>query len=128
MAQPQEEAYPDSFVDFSTRITDIESRQKLLKDRIILIGENLVETKEIITSEIINLKKDVSDIKNDIEKIKSYIERLGEDRQNFARKSQVEVLEKQSKMFQPLNLATKEYVDDLFSKVNSKKGLALSEV
>jgi len=122
MAQPQEEAYyPEESMSLAASITDIESRQKLLKDRILLIGENLVETKEIITSEIIGIKKDISQMKEDIEKIKSYVQRIAEERENFARKSQVEVLEKQAKMFQPLELATKEYVDNLLLKIKNRE-------
>ena len=32
--------------EFSTRLNEIEEKQRLIKDRVLLIGENLISTKE----------------------------------------------------------------------------------
>lgn len=106
------ESYSYNDGGYATRLIDIESRQKLIRDRMLLIGENLVETKEELTTDMIELKKDVEELKSDIKKIKQLIERLSEDRILFARKTELEVLKKQAQMFQPLELATKEYVEE----------------
>jgi len=104
-------SYGNNFSGQGIKLTDIEARQRLLKERMLLIGENLVDIKEELGSDITELKKSVAELKEDIQRIKLIAERLIRERNNYARKSEVDVLKKQAQMFQPLELATKEYVD-----------------
>ena len=48
MAQEQipETGTTELLSEFNTKLRDIEERQRLIKDRVLLIGENLVEGKE----------------------------------------------------------------------------------
>jgi archaellum component FlaC len=88
----------------SSKIKDLEEKQNLLKDRLILIGENLIETKEEDSKKITELKRDVETIKEEIRKMKRFLEMVSEELSKFARKEDLEILSKQAKMFQPLNL------------------------
>ena len=88
-------------------LRNVEEKQRILKDRLILIGQNLIEVKEQTEKEILDLKKDVEHIKQNLEKIKSFIETISSEFSNFARKEDIEILMKQAKMFQPLELVTK---------------------
>ena len=47
------------FSDTNTRIRDIEEKQRLLKDRTLIIGESLVEEREKTFSEMQEIKKDL---------------------------------------------------------------------
>ena len=38
--------------EFNTKLRDIEEKQRLLKERVLLIGQNLVESKETIETQI----------------------------------------------------------------------------
>ncbi len=88
--------------EFNTKLRDIEERQRLIKDRVLLIGENLVSGREESIKEISELKVKTENIEKEIERIKDTLSSVIEETQNFARKSEVEILQRQFKMFQPL--------------------------
>jgi hypothetical protein len=88
--------------EFNTKLRDIEERQRLIKDRVLLIGENLVGLKEETISEISQLKVRTEKIEGELERIKGTIALLIEESKNYARKSELEMLYRQFKMFQPL--------------------------
>ena len=52
-------------------------------------------------------------MKQNIEKIKSFLESISSEFSNFARKEDLEILAKQAKMFQPLELVTKKDLEKL---------------
>ena len=85
------------------RLKDIEEKQNILKDRLLLIGQNLIETKEETSDRILELRKDMEKIKNDVEKIKSFLDLVSSEMGKFARKDDLEILKKQARMFQPLS-------------------------
>ena len=84
------------------RLKDVEEKQNILKDRLLLIGQNLIETKEETSEKIIELKRDVGVLKEEIEKIKSFLDLVSSEMGKFARRDDLEILKKQAKMFQPL--------------------------
>lgn len=90
------------FNDSNLQIRDLEDKQKLIKDRVLLIGQNLIDTKEKTNKEIINMKKDIELLKQNIERIRTFLETLSGELSKFARKEEVEILSKQARMFQPL--------------------------
>jgi len=85
------------------RLKDIEEKQNILKDRLLLIGQNLIETKEETSSGILEIRKDIEKMKNDVEKIKIFLDLVSSEMGKFARKEDLEILKKQARMFQPLN-------------------------
>lgn len=99
-------------------LMDIEERQKIIKDRLILIGQNLVDFKEKYEEEFIGLKRDVELLKKNVERLKDFSETISSEFQKFARKDDLDLLKKQAKMFQPLEFATKEDLEKLKSRKN----------
>ena len=93
--------------DFSTKIRDLEEKQRLLKDRLLLIGQNLIETKEKTGKDILEIKKDLEIIKGTTERLVSFLETASAEFSKFARKEDLEILSKQAKMFQPLEFVRK---------------------
>ncbi len=117
MVEEQQNYQVDPFIgEVGVRLRDIEERQKIMKDRILLIGQNLITFKEKTSDQVIELKKDMMIIKQDIKRIKDFLENLADESSNFARKNDLEILQKQSKMFQPLNLVTKEEVKEIIKE------------
>jgi hypothetical protein len=88
--------------EFGTRLRDIEEKQRLIKDRVLLIGENLVNAKSDTINEISKLKVKTDNLEKELERMKSTLSSLIEESKNFARKSELEILQRQFKMFQPL--------------------------
>ena len=98
--------------DGNIKLRDLEEKQKILKDRILLIGQNLIDTKEKNTEDILELKKNMEKLRQDVEGIKSFIETISSEFSKFARKEDLEILSKQAKMFQPLELLKKHYEEE----------------
>lgn len=91
----------------ASRARDLEEKQNILKDRLLLIGQNLIDTKEENYEKFLELKKEIEKIKKDVEDIKSFIEMISNEISKFARKDDLEILKKQAKMFQPLEFVRK---------------------
>lgn len=107
MVGEQEDYYGQFNNNANARIRNTEEKQGILKERLLLIGKNLIETKENTTEKILEMKKDVDKIKQDVDKIKIFLEAISGEFSKFARKDELKILSKQAKMFQPLEFARK---------------------
>ena len=118
-----EQAYdPNAYsADFGTKLGEIEEKQRLLKDRILLIGENLISFKEEFMKLELELKEKTKNQAVEIEAIKRLLTRIVNEMPNFARKSEVGILERQMKMFQPLEFARIQDVERIVKKELNKK-------
>ena len=83
------------------KIRDLEEKQRILKDRLLLIGQNLIEIREKNKEAILEIKKELEIIKQNMQRLVSFLETASSEFQNFARKDDLEILAKQAKMFQP---------------------------
>ena len=88
------------FSDVNTKVRDIEEKQRILKERTLLIGQNMIETKERTDEKILEIKKELEVIKQKIERMASFIETISGEFSKFAKKDDVEILAKQARMFQ----------------------------
>jgi hypothetical protein len=109
-----EEDYENQyFTETSTKVRDLEEKQRIIKDRILLIGQNLIETKEEVHVAFLGIKKEIEIMKRDIERLKSFFETASGEFSKFAKKDDLEVLSKQAKMFQPLEFITRKDLEKL---------------
>lgn len=111
----------DYMTDINVKLRDIEEKQNLIKDRLLLIGENLISEKQETEVNVSELKVQVKSLEQEIKKIKLTIQRLIESQENFARKSELQILERQFKMFQPLEFARISDVKELINKALEKQ-------
>ncbi len=93
--------------DINMRIKDLEEKQRMQKERLLLIGENLVEIKESVEGKILEIKKDIEMLKQNIERMTSFLESASREFSRFAKKEDLDILSKQAKMFQPLDFVRK---------------------
>tara|TARA_Y100000310_G_C20662310_1_gene805440 strand:- start:745 stop:1068 length:324 start_codon:yes stop_codon:yes gene_type:complete len=104
MADEQKEGnYYEQAYDSNSnlRLRDLEEKQNIMKERLLLIGKNLVDVKETSSEKMINVKRDIEIMKTDIERIKSFLEAISLQMEKFAKKKDMEILAKQMKMFRP---------------------------
>ena len=47
--------YSGYFNDATLRIRELEEKQRILKDRLLLIGENLIETREKVNEDLLKI-------------------------------------------------------------------------
>lgn len=111
-----EEAYVYSGQDFGnihTKIKDLEENYRVLKDRTLLIGQNLIETKENSDKKILEIKKEIENLKNNMQRLIAFMETASEEFSRFARKEDMDILYKQAKMFQPFEFVRKKDLEKL---------------
>jgi hypothetical protein len=113
MEEDQQNYLPQNYDSSFTRLRDLEDKQRILKDRTLLIGQNLIETKENTSEKIIEIKKEIEIMKNTLQKVTAFLENISEEFSKFARKEDLEILTKQAKMFQPMQFATKKDLEKL---------------
>jgi hypothetical protein len=101
------------FNDLNAKIRNIEERQRVMKDQLLLIGQNLVEMKERTSQKTLEIKKDVEVMKQTLERLSSFLETVSGEFSKFAKKEDLEILTKQAKMFQPLEFVRKTDLETL---------------
>ena len=101
------------FTETSTKVRDLEEKQRIIKDRILLIGQNLIEMKEDMHLTLLEIKKDIELMKRNLERLKSFFETMSGEFSRFAKKEDLEILSKQAKMFQPLEFVTRRDLEKL---------------
>jgi len=87
--------------DPNNKVRDLEEKQRILKDRTLLIGQNLIEMKERNDEKMLEMKKDLESLKQKTERMASFIETISGEFSKFAKKEDLEILTKQAKIFQP---------------------------
>ncbi len=92
----------------NARIRNLEEKQRILKERLLLIGQNLIEMRERTNEKTLEIKKDIEILKQNMGRMVSFLESASAEFSKFAKKEDLEILYKQAKMFQPLKFATKE--------------------
>jgi hypothetical protein len=122
---PQQDPISGLLAEFGTRLNEVEEKQRLVRDRALLIGENLIGTKEDFSKETFEIKKQTSDIKLEIKELKQLMNRVINEIPNLARKSEVEILEHQAKIFDPIEFARikdiEKIVERHIKKINKKE-------
>ena len=116
MAREQQDYITPILSEFNTKIRDLEEKQRIMKDRLFLIGQNLIEIREKNNEDILEVKKDLEILKMDIKRIKDFLDSSLSELSKFAKKSEMEILAKQAKMFQPLELARISDVESMIRK------------
>jgi len=117
-AQNQQEDYLSSLVsNINTKLRDIEEKQSIVKDRVILIGNNLISEKDRVDEELVEIKQSLVDLTGDFKKIKLMLGGIMETNNNFAKRTELEILERQFKMFQPLELARISDIENIVKRV-----------
>ena len=87
------------FADINTRLRDLEEKQRVLRDRVLLISESFVKEREKDIEDIRAMKKIVEVLKIDNLRIKEIIMRMAEKVNSSARKEDFMILQRQLNMF-----------------------------
>jgi hypothetical protein len=94
------ENYGDRFFsEINTRIRDMEEKQRLLKDKMLLISDSFVKERDKNFKEIQDLKRVVIQLKEEADRIKDLLFRLGENMDKSARKEELMILQRQLDLF-----------------------------
>ncbi len=85
----------DYFSDLNIRLRDIEEKQHILKDRVLIMGKNLVEEREKSFAESQEMKKSILLLKEENARLKNIIQNLTEQLNKTARKEELMIIQRQ---------------------------------
>ena len=121
----EEQGFPQEnnlLLDVSSRVRSVEGRYNLLRDRVLLINNNLVDSHKKTYAEISSLTEDVKEMKEDLFRIKESLKHLLKELELFARREDVKFLEKYINLWNPLKLVTESDVERMIEHhIISKK-------
>ncbi len=98
------------------RIRILESRYSVMRDRIFLINQNMIQEYRKLNKEMKLIDSEVKNAKQDLNEIKNILRNMVNEMQNFARKENVKVLEKYIEFWNPLNFVTEKEVIDIIKR------------
>jgi hypothetical protein len=107
--------------DLNTRIRDAEERNRITRERTLLIGKNLIETKEEITKELKEIKQQNLETKKEIEKLKKTTQNLILETGKYIKREEIMLIERMLKDFQPLEFVRMKDLDNLLKERFKKK-------
>ena len=122
MTEQQDETSQAQFLstDFNTRIQDIDERNRLIRERVLLLGKNLISSRQDVEDELKEIKQDNQQIKQDIDEIKKVSNKLISEFNKFVKREEITIIERMLKDFQPLEFMRKKDVEELI-KAKTKK-------
>lgn len=108
--------------DFSTRMNDLEENMRLLKEKVFVLSQTILKQNDRLNKELTLIKDDIRDLRNEIDRVKEVVEHIVHESSEFARKEELQVLERYMKMFEPLKFATEDDVKRIVKKMLKEKG------
>lgn len=93
--------------EINAKIRNLEEKQRIIKDQLLLIGQNLIEIKGKNIQNTLEIKKEIEIMKEKMKRTISFLEMISNELSKFAKKEDLEILSKQAKMFQPLEFVRK---------------------
>jgi hypothetical protein len=100
MEEGQQDPSGSYGMDPYMKMRELEEKQRILKERIMLIGQNLVEQKEKNQEYFTEIQKQLEILKQSMSKVRNFLEMASREFSKFARKEEVEILRKQARIFQ----------------------------
>ena len=95
-----EEVYQEqpSF-DINVRLRDLEEKNRLLRDRVLLLGQSLIEERDKGFKESQDMKSDLIKLKEEVNRLKELVQRMAEQITSSARKEELMILQRQLDLF-----------------------------
>jgi len=97
MAQdyPSQDHQSQQTPDILSLVRDLEEKQTLLRDRVILLGKTVVEERDKTFNELQQLKSSVQKLSSEVKRIQELLERMAEQISNVARKEELAIIQRQ---------------------------------
>ncbi len=98
------------------RVRILEARYTLMRDRIFLINQNMIQEYRKLSKEIKMIDSEFKSVKQDLNEIKGILRNVVNEMQGFAKKENVKVLEKYVDFWNPLNFVTEKEVMEIMNR------------
>ena len=82
-------------MDTNVRLRDLEEKSRLLRDRVLLLGQSVVEERDKGFREVQEMKSTMIKLKEDVNRLKELMQRMAEQIAQTARKEELMILQRQ---------------------------------
>lgn len=120
--------FTQAFNEMANRLRVLESKQNLFSEKLLVMNQNMIEEYKKTTKEVKVLSMEIKDLKKDLENVKNIIRHLTEEAGRFAKQSDLKVLEKYIKLWDPMSFVTEKDVQKLIDEaLHTHKGSVSEE-
>ena len=81
--------------DPQMRLLDLEEKQRLLRERTLLLGKNFIDDRDKTVQDIQEINKTLIQLKEEVLRMKEFSQRVAEQLDKTARKDELLILQKQ---------------------------------
>jgi len=90
------EVYPEQpSLDVNIRLRDLEEKNRLVRDRVLLLGQSVIDERDKSFREIQEMKSNLITLKEDVGRLKELMQRMAEQIIQMARKEELMILQRQ---------------------------------
>lgn len=116
--QGMEESFSgsDVIVEIANRLRILESKQSLHSERLLVMNQNMIEEYKKLIKDIRNIESEIRALKVDLQNVKTIMKHLTEEASAFAKKDEIQLLEKYIKMWNPLNFVTETDINNILER------------
>src|SRR3989344_5617493 len=82
-------------LDINIRLRDLEEKNRLIRDRVLLLGQSVVDERDKTFKEIQEIKGSLIKLKDDVNRLKELMQRMAEQIIQMARKEELMILQRQ---------------------------------
>jgi hypothetical protein len=107
--------------DLNTRIRDAEERNKITKERTLLIGKNLIDTKQEVSEELKEIRHQNQLIQAELVKLRKTTEALVMETGKYIKREEILLIERMLKDFQPLEFVRMKDLQEVLEQKTTKK-------
>ena len=112
----------DANIDFFSRMRSLEGKYNLLRDRALIINQNMITQYQRTNAEIKAIEEDIQEVKHTLFQIKETLKHLVREMEGFSRKEDMKVLEKYINLWNPMNFVSAEEVERIIAEKTKKSG------
>jgi hypothetical protein len=96
--------------EIANRLRILESKQSLLSEKMLVMNQNMIEEYRKTLKDVKVMDAEIKDLKKELENVKNIVRHFSEEAGKFAKQSDVKVLEKYIKLWDPLKFVTEKEV------------------
>ncbi len=83
------------FLELNTRIRELEERQHLIKDRMMLLSKGVIDLKDKITADMRELRKNTIQLQQENDQLKETLGLMSEKLNNTVRQEEIAIIKRQ---------------------------------
>ena len=106
----------NAIIDVSSRLRMLESRYGVMRDRIFIMNQNMIDSYKKLNQEMKTIDDELKDMKKTLFSLEESMKDLLKELKFFARKEDIKVLEKYINLWNPLHFVTEEEVIKLIEQ------------